>query len=83
MAGLNLPNPTDAEGSTIKWKEIGFPALGSVTEIQTELDAENMATVDWITGPRGVRRGPDPLRDRFDVRFGRFEADRRAQGDDR
>lgn len=58
VAGLNLPNPTDAEGSTIKWKEIGFPALGSVTEIQTELDAENMATVDWITGREESAEGP-------------------------
>lgn len=50
VAGLSLPNPTKAEGSTIKWRQIGFPELGSVVELDPELDAENKATADWVTG---------------------------------
>ncbi len=50
VAGLTLPDPTRAEGSSISWREKGIPEFGSVTEVVTSLDADNMATVDWVTG---------------------------------
>ena len=49
VAGFSLPNPTEATGSEIDWFEKGFPELGSVTELDQVLDADNMATLDWVT----------------------------------
>lgn len=59
VAGLRLPNPTDAEGSQIQWREKGFPEFGSVVELQDRLDAENEATVDWVTGREESDEGPE------------------------
>jgi hypothetical protein len=59
VAGLRLPNPTDAEGSRISWREKGFPEYGSVVEVQTRLDTENQATADWVTGREQSDEGPE------------------------
>lgn len=59
VAGLTLPNPTDAEGSDILWKEQGFPELGSVTELEQTLDTENSATLDWVTAREDSDEGEE------------------------
>lgn len=59
VAGLTLPDPTRAEGSSIDWREKGIPEFGSVTELQATLDEDNMATLDWVTGREDSDQGDE------------------------
>jgi hypothetical protein len=59
VAGLRLPNPTEAKGSQVVWKQEGFPELGSVTELEQQLDDENAATLDWVTAREDSDEGDE------------------------
>lgn len=47
VANLDLPDPSDAQGSAVSWDTIGFPKFGSVTDSDDEINSDNEATLEW------------------------------------
>jgi nitrate reductase NapAB chaperone NapD len=50
VAGLDLPDPRSAKGSTVAWVTDGLPDLGAFTGTQTVIGEDNKATLEWVTG---------------------------------
>lgn len=57
VAGLELPDPKSAEGSTVSWTVIGLPAFGSLIRNQNVIGDDNTATLDWVTGREESDKG--------------------------
>jgi hypothetical protein len=59
VAGLELPDPSKAEGSTVSWEVAGLPPFGSVTEMQPGIDEDNQAQMMWVTGREDSELGDE------------------------
>lgn len=57
VANLELPDPSSAVGSAVRWETTGFPRFGTLTDSDDEIDANNQATLEWQSAREETREG--------------------------